>query len=166
VRSTFGKNNMKTITRTLQLIVIASQLVAMSIADEPIKAEALNITQTYAKINAECDYNIVDAMAIDLLKFVSIQQIPIDVSEVEGILKAKNITLTFKAKKWIDIITQTADQIGASVLIGNGTIKLIAKKDAEVKQAEQVGTEQPATAPESKPEGSAKPQPESEGRSR
>jgi hypothetical protein len=133
---------MKTITRTLQLIVIASQLVAMSIADEPIKAEALNITQTYAKINAECDYNIVDAMAIDLLKFVSIQQIPIDVSEVEGILKAKNITLTFKAKKWIDIITQTADQIGASVLIGNGTIKLIAKKDAEVKQAEQVGTEQ------------------------
>jgi hypothetical protein len=33
-------------------------------------------------------------------------------------------------------------------------------------QAEQGGADQPATAPESKPEGDSKPQPESEGRSR
>jgi hypothetical protein len=37
---------------------------------------------------------------------------------------------------------------------------------AENPRAEQAGAGQPATAPESKPEGSQKPQPESEGRSR
>jgi hypothetical protein len=35
-----------------------------------------------------------------------------------------------------------------------------------IRQGEQVGTEQPATRPESKSEGGDKPQPESEGRSR
>jgi hypothetical protein len=38
--------------------------------------------------------------------------------------------------------------------------------EAIVKEAQQAGTGQPATRPESKPEGSDKPQPEAEGRSR
>src|SRR5688572_20649772 len=137
---------MKTITRVLQGLAIASQMVAASVAEEPVKTEVKNVTQTFAKIYSACDYDIKDAMALDLLKFASQQQIPIDISEVEGILEAKRIRLTIKAERWIDIITHTADQIGASVLIGNGTIKLVANKEAPLsQQAEQAGADQPAT---------------------
>ncbi len=46
-------------------------------------------------------------------------------------------------------------------------VKSIAYGDVETQEdAEQAGTGQPATRPESKPEGGDKPQPESEGRSR
>ena len=41
-----------------------------------------------------------------------------------------------------------------------------AKAEAPPGQAEQGGAGQPATRPESKPEGGKKPQPEAEGRSR
>jgi hypothetical protein len=40
------------------------------------------------------------------------------------------------------------------------------KEYRDILQSEQAGTEQPATRPKSKPEGSDKPQPEAEGRSR
>jgi hypothetical protein len=48
----------------------------------------------------------------------------------------------------------------------DGQRKLLAHPTAEKNQAEQNGAGQPATRPESKSEGGAKPQPESEGRSR
>jgi hypothetical protein len=40
------------------------------------------------------------------------------------------------------------------------------ERSAGIRKAEQAGAGQPATRPESKPEGSDSPQPESEGRSR
>ena len=44
--------------------------------------------------------------------------------------------------------------------------QIIAAVDTGKKRSEQEGADQPATAPESKPEGQEKPKPESEGRSR
>jgi len=150
-RVTDGTVEFKKGVNELNLVPLEKLAIA-SVAEEPVKPEVKNVTQTFAKINAACDYDIKDAPALDLLKFVSQQQIPIDISEVEGILEAKRIRLTIKAERWIDIITHTADQIGASVLIGNGTIKLVANKEARLNQqeAEQPGPAQPATKPADK----------------
>ena len=146
---------MKTLTRTLQISAIASLLVFVVDADvkldpeiiekvqdaekverdqeiEDAEVEVRTITETYAKINAECDFKISDARSIDLLQFVSVNQVPIDVSEVEDILEEENITLTMKPDTWMDIVTHTADKIDASVLIGKGSIKLIPNKKEEV----------------------------------
>jgi hypothetical protein len=45
-------------------------------------------------------------------------------------------------------------------------VDLLSRHRHQIKNVEQVGAGQPATRPESKPEGNDKPKPESEGRSR
>ena len=135
---------------------------AAPVAEEPAKAEEKSVTRTFEIINSECDFDITDAMALDLLKFVSKQKIPVDTSEVEGVLEARRIRLTIKAKRWIDIISHTADQIGASVVINRDSIKLVANNEARSDQkSEQAGAAKPVTDPEPKPMSDEKAAPES-----
>jgi len=74
-----------------------------------------------------------------------------------------NAPISMKAQdmKLIEILANLADAVDANLVIERGKVSLIPKKEAE-----QAGTGQPATRPESKSEGSDKPQPEAEGRSR
>jgi hypothetical protein len=71
------------------------------------------------------------------------------------------ISLKAQDMKLIEILAKLADAVDANLVIERGKVSLIPKKEAE-----QAGTGQPATRPESKSEGSDKTQPEAEGRSR
>jgi len=55
---------------------------------------------------------------------------------------------------------------GMPIMYPAAALAKSAKFDADIKDRQQAGAGQPATRPESEPEGSQKPQPESEGRSR
>ena len=75
-------------------------------------------------------------------------------------------------KKVVDEVIAEVRAIkrGISERHGNDIDRLLAslisqERASETTKAEQDGADQPATAPESKPEGDSKPQPESEGRS-
>lgn len=90
--------------------------------------------------------------------------------EADEILVSLDLALidTIRKGSTLKIIgyTMQGDEWGSSAdwseLLVDG--KSIPKRDR--KEAEQGGAGQPATRPESKPEGSDKPQPEAEGRSR
>jgi len=67
-------------------------------------------------------------------------------------------------RKGIETMT-CEDSDGGKILLYFDTRKLMAKRAERIKDAQQGGADQPATAPESKSEGNEDPKPESEGRS-
>jgi hypothetical protein len=81
--------------------------------------------------------------------------------------------ITFRDASWKGVILMLASlvallatAIAFKILTRrNDLLTIEAKKNSKL-EAEQAGTGQPATRPESKSEGSDKPQPEAEGRSR
>ena len=66
--------------------------------------------------------------------------------------------------KGIEYLARTIEDFKEAKLDATTMQRMLAKLKKQ--KAEQAGTGQPATRPESKPEGSDKPQPEAEGRSR
>ena len=97
-------------------------------ADNP-DVEIKTVTKTIEKINAKADFTIIDAHASDLLKLVSARTIEVDISEVANVIKKRDLRVTLKSIRWIDIITNIADQIHADILIGPENIKLVPRKD-------------------------------------
>lgn len=130
------KKSSKIIQSICVLCLLTSGLQAKEQADE----KATSVTQTIKKLNSECDFNIVEAGASDILVFISKQNnIKVDSSEVEGLLEEPHITVTMHAKTWIGIISNIADQIDANILIGEGLIKLVpAQKDGDLKKENDV----------------------------
>jgi hypothetical protein len=82
----------------------------------------------------------------------------LDLKLARGAFKGRTVTLRASGIKLADLVGHIAEQLKAEVVIRNDSI-LFAPGNGEA------GTGQPATSPESKPEGSHKPQPEAEGRS-
>jgi hypothetical protein len=72
----------------------------------------------------------------------------------------KEVTLSATDMKFSELVGRVAEQLDAVVMIQSDSILLIPD------DGEQGGTGQPATRTQSKSEGSRKPKPEAEGRSR
>jgi hypothetical protein len=86
----------------------------------------------------------------------------------DGITVTATYSLTTKSAQDALISSLGNEQLNMAQRLDLSELITILKDcvPAKNEEAEAVGAEQPATRPESKPEGSGKPQPESEGRSR
>ena len=96
-----------------------------------------------------------------------------DQSSVKTFIKDFDFVRKFEGGE--ALVIQLPNDVGVAD-VPNGSLVFLEREDeepilwdgrkAEFTKAEQAGTGQPATRPESKSEGSDKPQPEAEGRSR
>ena len=96
---------------------------------DSVNAEVTTVTQTIEKFNAKFNMKIADVMALDLIKIFEVRVVKVDISEVKEVIKKRDIKVTMKAERWIDIITNIADQIGADILISPGKIKLVPHRE-------------------------------------